>query len=156
MCVVVLIGYHKVPILESDTRCSSSLNLLHCGVHESQGKRQPQVVGELAECIRAPSRASAGRLGICRTGSFGTGKGRTTPRGKCGGPTSVHEEKIIGGRTTVFCTNTYRCWLIQSTMAPVRSTAIVRHSKFYIDDRKPFVTLLVRKINPSYRFQIRN
>jgi len=42
---------------------------------------------------------------------------------------------------------TYLCWSTLSTMSATQFVAPVRHSKFYIDDGKPFVTLLVRYAN---------
>jgi hypothetical protein len=48
------------------------------------------------------------------------------------------------GRYTVsFCAGPYRRWLSLSIMPAIQPPAIVRHARFYIDDRKPFVTLLV-------------
>jgi len=43
-----------------------------------------------------------------------------------------------------------RCRLTLFTMSATQPAAAVRHSKFYIDDRKSFVTLLVRHINLSH------
>ena len=72
--------------------------------------------------------------------SFGIGEYRA-PGPLCGGSASANDASRPSRRD----------WgQLTLTMSATQPAVVVRHPKFYIDDRKPFVTLLVRRINLSH------